>query len=94
MWRLTIGTSAGRVLGANAYERRVRLPYLKQRGALDRNTRILGGLPRWEKDVQVLVASSQSAIDEGVARLLRQLVVHVTEERTETRVAKSRTPEV
>lgn len=40
MWSLAIGTSAGRVLGANAYERRVRLPYLKQRGALERNTRV------------------------------------------------------
>ena len=59
---------------------------------LEESIILLGGLPRWEPDVHVFVASTQSTIDEGVARLLRQLLVHVTEERKETRVAKSRIP--
>jgi len=52
---------------------------------LDESIILLGGIPHWDLDVQVLVASTQSTIDEGVARLLRQLVVHVTEERKEAR---------
>jgi hypothetical protein len=50
---------------------------------LEESIILLGGLPCWEEDTHVLVASAQSTIDKGVARLLRQLVVHVTEERKE-----------
>jgi hypothetical protein len=60
---------------------------------LEESIILLGGLPRWESDVHVLVASTRSTIDEGVVRLLRQLVVHVTEERQETRPTKSRIPD-
>lgn len=40
MWCFAIGTSAARVLVANAYERCVCLPYINQRSVLERNTGI------------------------------------------------------
>jgi hypothetical protein len=47
------------------------------------------GLPPWDSEVHVIIATTKTTVDEWTARLVSQLVFQATEERKITKPAKA-----
>jgi hypothetical protein len=56
---------------------------------LDEVVILLGGMPRWDSEIHVIVATTKTTVDELTARLVSQLVIQVTEERKITNPPKA-----